>query len=247
MGWYKKGHAGDLCPLHRHPGALSSLKWHEALPVGSSITPQRARDHNETTRVRGLSLQGSATSGTSVQDKRRVCIQLLLWDEGCWEARCPLHNVFLCSSVRERKPPLLNKGAVLLFQGRDTVLTFPCCLLVFKSATSMSSVLRLLDPTSPSLEHSARDTANSGCICQLQTILDVLHLTKTNRLCNSWDGRCAVGQRFNPLAVLDAPYIQRRVALYVAYQAHLGVNLGTRTQSTSAALGFHNPASLLFL
>lgn len=27
----------------------------------------------------------------------------------------------------------------------------------------------------------------------------------------------------------------------MAYRTHLGVNLGTQTQNTSAALGFHNP------
>lgn len=69
-----------------------------------------------------------------------------------------------------RKKPILNEGAVLLFQGSDTILAFLCYLLVFKARTSMLSVLGLLDSTSPGLQHWGGNTVNSGYVCQLRTI-----------------------------------------------------------------------------
>lgn len=197
------------------------------------------------TRVRHLNLPTSPTLGTFLQEKRRVCIQFLLTDEGCWDFSCPLHNVFLCSSVWEKEIHLERRSCPTV-PGKRHYSYFSLLSSGLQSKTHVISS-GFAGPYKPRLAVLSRGHSELWLHLPMTNYLDILHLMKTNGLCNSCDCRCAAGQRFNPLAILRAPSVRRRVALYVAYQTQLGVNLGTQTQSTSAVLGFHNPIALLFL
>lgn len=193
------------------------------------------------TTVRHLNLPTSPTLGTFLQEKRRVCIQFLLTDEGCWE-----HNVFLCSSVWEKEIHLERRSCPAV-PGRRHYSYFSLLSSGLQSKNIHVISSGFAGPYKPRLALLSRGHSELWLHLPVTNYLDVLHLMKTNGLCNSCDCRCAAGQSFNPLAILCAPSIWRRVALYVAYQTHLGVNLGTETQNTSAVLGFHNPIALLFL
>lgn len=126
-------------------------------------------------------------------------------NEGCLESPCPLHTISLCSMCG-RKKSILNAGAVLQFQGRDTTPTlffFFGCLLLFKARTSMSSVLGLLDPTSPAWGWG------HGELWLHLPLRNYLDVTKPSGLCNPCACRCALGSHSDPLAVLGAPSHKR--------------------------------------
>lgn len=142
------------------------------------------------TRVRCLDLQTSPALGTFLQDKRRVCIQFLLTDDECWESSCPLHNVFLCSSIWEKQihPEQRNCPAV---PGKRH----------FSYFSLLSSGLQGRDIRVISSGFAKHYKSRLGILSQghgelwlhlpITNYLDVLHLMKTTGLCNSCDCRCA--------------------------------------------------------
>ena len=156
--------------------------------------------------LRRLNLQTSSTLGTFLQHKRRVCIQFLLTDEGCWESTCPLHNIFLCSSVQEKEIHLEWRSCPVV-PGKRHHSYFSLLSSGLQSRDIHVISSGFAGPYKPRLRILSQGHSELWLHLPITNYLDVLHLMKTNGLCNSCDCRCAMGLCFNPLAGLGAPSV----------------------------------------
>lgn len=186
----KKGICQKPMPSTQVPGS-PRLPQLAKDPIRSSyVKTQSSSEHYDTTGH--FNLQNNCTLRTFL----KMCIQVLIKDEECWVScwHCFSNSLFLFSAYRRNKSIPKGKKRCCFYFSLLSV-----CLPVSDIYVTSSG---FAEPCTPGVLGWGHNELWLHLL--ITKYLDVLHLMKTNWLCNYWDCRYAVGQCFNPLAITDS-------------------------------------------